>query len=230
MRVHVALTPAEFPDAPLTGCVALAVDVLRATTASVAACEAGCRGLVPVPDTAAAEALAARDGADTVRAGERGGEALAGFDLGNSPAEYTAETVAGRELIFASTNGSRALLAAAGARRRLIGAFVNAGAVLRRLEQSPDVTVVCAGKESRFSLEDAGFAGWLCSALAKRGATLENDAARFAASVAPCDADAVRALVEGSAHARDLRALGPEYDADVRYCATLDALDRVFEA
>ncbi len=41
MRVHVALTPAEFPDAPLTGCVALAVDVLRATTASVAACDGG---------------------------------------------------------------------------------------------------------------------------------------------------------------------------------------------
>ena len=76
MRVHVSLTPAEFPDAPLTGCVALAVDVLRATTASVAACDAGCRRLVPVPDAKAAEVFAARDGSDTVLAGERGGEAL----------------------------------------------------------------------------------------------------------------------------------------------------------
>ena len=63
MRVHVALTPAEFLDAPLPGRVALAVDVLRATTASVAACEAGCRRLVPVPDAETAEAMAARDGA-----------------------------------------------------------------------------------------------------------------------------------------------------------------------
>ncbi|HJR03778.1 MAG TPA: 2-phosphosulfolactate phosphatase, partial [Methylomirabilota bacterium] len=66
MRVHVSLTPAEFPGAPLAGRVALAVDVLRATTASVAACDAGCRRLVPVPDAETAEAMAARDGSDVV--------------------------------------------------------------------------------------------------------------------------------------------------------------------
>ncbi len=72
MRVHVALTPAEFPDAPLTGRIAFAVDVLRATTASVAACDAGCRRLVPVANEEAALAMLARDGSDTVLAGERG--------------------------------------------------------------------------------------------------------------------------------------------------------------
>jgi 2-phosphosulfolactate phosphatase len=113
MRVHVALTPAEFADAPLAGCVALAVDVLRATTASVAACDAGCRRLVPVPDAEAAEAMAARDGTDTVLAGERGGEALAGFDLGNSPAEFTAERVGGRTVVLTTTNGTAAMLTAA---------------------------------------------------------------------------------------------------------------------
>ena len=46
MRVHVALSPAEFPEAPLSGRTALAIDVLRATSAAVAACEAGCRRLV----------------------------------------------------------------------------------------------------------------------------------------------------------------------------------------
>jgi hypothetical protein len=40
MRVHVALSPSEFTDAPVSGRTVLAVDVLRATSAAVAACEA----------------------------------------------------------------------------------------------------------------------------------------------------------------------------------------------
>ncbi|MGH7396453.1 MAG: 2-phosphosulfolactate phosphatase, partial [Candidatus Rokuibacteriota bacterium] len=98
--MHVALTPAEFAARSLAGRTALAVDVLRATTAVVAACEAGCRRVVPVPDQAAAESWAARDGADVLLAGERGGEAIAGFHLGNSPAEFTRDRVAGRTVVL----------------------------------------------------------------------------------------------------------------------------------
>ena len=93
MRVHVALSPSEFADAPIVGRTVLAVDVLRATSAAVAACEAGCRRVVPVPDEAAAEAL--RDGAGVVLAGERGGHPIPGFDLGNSPLEFTPARVEG---------------------------------------------------------------------------------------------------------------------------------------
>src|SRR5260370_9596199 len=71
MRVHVALSPSEFADAPVSGRTVLAVDVLRATSAAVAACEAGCRRGGPVPDEAAAEAP--RDGAGVVLAGRGGG-------------------------------------------------------------------------------------------------------------------------------------------------------------
>ena len=57
-------------------------------------------------DAETAEAMAARDGSDVVLAGERGGEALAGFDLGNSPAEFTAERVGGRTVVLTTTNGT----------------------------------------------------------------------------------------------------------------------------
>src|SRR6266850_3929361 len=166
MRVHVALTPAEFPDAPLTGCVALAVDVLRATTASVAACDAGCRRLVPVPDAEAAEAMAALDGAGTVLAGERGGEALAGFELGNSPAEFSVERVGGRTVVLTTTNGTAAMLTAARAAAAGLAALTNVTAAARwALEQGRDVTILCAGDNGAFSLEDAVCAGLLVARL-----------------------------------------------------------------
>ena len=47
MRVHVALTPAEFPGLALGDRAAVVVDVLRATTTLVAACAAGCARIVP---------------------------------------------------------------------------------------------------------------------------------------------------------------------------------------
>jgi 2-phosphosulfolactate phosphatase len=167
MRVHVALTPAEFPDAPLTGRVAFAVDVLRATTASVAACDAGCRRLVPVANEEAALAMLVRDGSDTILAGERGGEAIAGFDLGNSPAEFTAERVGGRTVVLTTTNGTAAMLAASRAAAAGLAALTNVTAAARwALEQGRDVSIFCAGDKGGFSLEDTVCAGLLAGRLA----------------------------------------------------------------
>ena len=54
MRVHVALTPGEFPDLTLGGRAALVVDVLRATSMVVAAFDAGCARVIPVASAALA--------------------------------------------------------------------------------------------------------------------------------------------------------------------------------
>ena len=115
MRVHVALTPAEFPGLALEDRAAVAVDVFRATTTLVAACAAGCARIVPVSDRDAAVAAAAQyPSAEVLLAGERGGSMIEGFDLGNSPLEYVAERVAGRTLIFTTTNGTEAMIHARG--------------------------------------------------------------------------------------------------------------------
>src|SRR5580765_2276180 len=163
MRVHVALTPAEFPGLDLGDRAAVAVDVLRATTTLVAACAAGCARIVPVADRAAAEAAAAQyPAAEVLLAGERGGSMIEGFDLGNSPLEYVAERVAGRTLIFTTTNGTEAMLHAARAPAAATAALVNVVAAARwALDQDRDLTVLCAGERRAFSLEDAVCAGLL---------------------------------------------------------------------
>ena len=100
MHVHVALTPADASGLALTGRTAIVVDVLRATTTVVAACAAGCARVIPVADPCAARERARQfPPAEVLLAGERGGEPIAGFHLGNSPLEFTADRVRGKTIL-----------------------------------------------------------------------------------------------------------------------------------
>lgn len=225
MLVSVLLSPS---GAVVGGPCAVIVDVLRATTTLTVALANGARNVIPTASPEEALALRASR-PDTVACGERDGRIVPGFDLGNSPSEYTPERVRGRTLAFASTNGSLAMLAARGARRRVLAAFVNAGAVVERVRGEPRVTIVCAGKLGRFSLEDAACAGFLIARLEPHGAVAADAAARLARALAPGDAGEVRALVQGASHARDLVAMGGVYAVDLEFCAGLDTIDRAFE-
>jgi 2-phosphosulfolactate phosphatase len=226
MRITVLLTPGAAPVSPHAA--AVIVDVLRATSTLTVALTHGAARVLPAASPEEAFALR-RDEAGALLCGERGGRRIPGFDLGNSPDEYLPSAVSSRTLIFASTNGSRAMVAAASARRRVLGAFINASAVVEAVAREADVVVVCAGEVGRFSFEDAAFAGLLCERLAARGATIEGPAARFARTLAPCDASETRALVQGSSHGRALRSLGYEFARDVEFCAGLDRVNRAFE-
>ncbi|MGH7731494.1 MAG: 2-phosphosulfolactate phosphatase, partial [Candidatus Eiseniibacteriota bacterium] len=173
---------------------AVIVDVLRATTTLTVALVNGARDVVPTATPEEAIRLkSARP--DVLACGERDGRIVPGFDLGNSPHEYTPDRVRDRTLAFASTNGSLAMLAASGARRRVLAAFVNLGAVADRVRGERMVAIVCAGRLGRFSLEDAACAGLLIARLEARGAVASGPAARLTRAMAPGDAAEVRALV-----------------------------------
>lgn len=207
------------------GVLGIAIDVLRATSTLTVALENGAARVVPLTDPDEARAL--RDARSGVLAcGERGGRIVPGFDLGNSPFEYTPERVSGRTLAFASTNGSFAMLDLAGCERRWLAAFVNASAVVTAIEDGATVRVVCAGKEGRAAEEDSACAGWIAARLMARGFDAD-DATRALAADAPRDEQQIVARVCGSEHGRVLAALGSEYVRDVEFCAGLDRVDRV---
>ena len=89
-----------------------------------------------------------------------------GFDLGNSPCEFTPETVAGRTIVFTTTNGTQALLICTAAERVLIGSFVNFSAVVKELDGELPIHLLCAGTRGRVTREDVLFAGALVEKLA----------------------------------------------------------------
>jgi 2-phosphosulfolactate phosphatase len=134
-----------------------------------AALAAGVREIRVFGDIAAARAAAAAFEGPPARrllCGEENCHRPAGFDLGNSPAAFDAKTCAGRVAFMSTTNGTRAILAARGARALLVGALVNAGAVARAAAalQLP-VTLLCAGTNGQVAMEDLIGAGAVLDAL-----------------------------------------------------------------
>jgi 2-phosphosulfolactate phosphatase len=227
MRIDVAFGPQGLAASELAGRTVFVIDVLRATTTICAALDAGARAVIPVSSSdEALRMVQTLDSKDVLLAGERNCEPIAGFALGNSPREMTAETVRGRTLVMTTTNGTRALVAAAGAGSVLVAAGVNLSAAAARartaLADQADLLLVCAGREGAFSLDDAYTAGRLIvGALdGKRKRTGLNDAALVAVDLARRYGPRFDRPLALSAAGRQLRALG--YAADIAHAATVD--------
>jgi len=145
--------------------VCVVIDIIRATSTIVAALANGASGVQPVAEVSDAFVLKARDPA-ALLAGERGGQPLPGFDLGNSPEDFSKERVTGRRIILTTTNGTQALEACRGARVVMTAGLLNLGAVAARLKElGPPWMVLCAGCNGGFGLDDAVVAGALAEAL-----------------------------------------------------------------
>ncbi len=182
MRLDVFFTRHDIevagPEA-LDGATCVVIDVLRASSTIIQALSVGAGPIHVAGSPEEAFDMRERLGRDAVLCGERDGLIIPGFDLGNSPLEYTSDSVGGRTLIFASTNGSKTLLACEGAAEILIGGFVNLPALVERIAQSEKVVLVCSGKLGRYSIEDAVCAGMVIDRLIARGArpVLRSDSA-----------------------------------------------------
>jgi 2-phosphosulfolactate phosphatase len=221
-EVHVHLLPALAPPGRLAGSLAVVVDVLRATTTMIHALGAGCTAVRPC-----AEVEEARDLAGQMRAGrvllggERGGNPLPGFDLGNSPREYTAKVCRGTTLVLTTTNGTRALLRAAEAERVLIAGFVNYSAVCEqmRLDARP-IHIICAGTDGEVTLEDTLLAGALVEFLSESADVRLNDSGRLAWDCFENHGRVLQGALEVSRGGESLKRLG--YDDDIRAAAQVD--------
>ena len=141
------------------------IDVIRATSTIVTALANGARKIQPVASVEEAFALKEQN-PKTLLAGERGGQALPGFDLGNSPEDFTPELVKGQHIILTTTNGTQALAACAGASLVFAASFLNLEAVSARLREiGPPWIFVCAGCNGEFGVDDAIVAGALAESL-----------------------------------------------------------------
>ena len=244
MKIEVILTPAELPalqQRDLRNAACVVFDVLRATSAFVAALHNGARAIVPVSEIS--EALARRQKQpDVLLGGERDGVRIRAaqtggvdFDLGNSPREYTPNKVRGKTIVSTTTNGTRALRAGAGAKTVLAASFLNLAATAEFLRQlSPALVVlVCAGTRENTALEDVLAAGVLCEILGAplapsfsplrwgEGFLQLSDSAEIAQRTYAQAKPDLTAVVRTSENARRLLAI-PELRDDVPFCLQRD--------
>src|SRR5919205_1382261 len=134
MRIDAVFGPANLTPALLAGRVVVVIDVLRASTSIAAALANGAKNVVPLESADEVITRARQFDRSEVRlAGERKMRAIPGFDLGNSPREFTREAVEGKTVLITTTNGTVALTAATGARDVVVASYVNFSAVLAML-------------------------------------------------------------------------------------------------
>jgi len=221
VKISVAPVPSEFAGG-VAGTAVIVADVFRASTTIAAALAGGARFVLPVADVEQAMKLAEPYAENEVLlGGERECQRIEGFHLGNSPREYTREVVAGKVVIFTTTNGTQALTAAKDSDTVLVGGFVNFSAVTDAVAGQEAVTILCAGNNGRLSLEDFACAGGLVSRLAKRTAQPDDAALAARATYKNLRAVLARALVS-TEHARRLADLG--FGADLEFALRVDSL------
>ncbi|MDT8341540.1 MAG: 2-phosphosulfolactate phosphatase [Longimicrobiales bacterium] len=223
MKVQVLFTIPETAGVDVAGATVAVVDVLRATSTMVTALARGARAVFPSASTEDALRLAQSLGReDTLLCGERRGLRIQGYDLGNSPLEYTREVVEGRRLIMNTTNGTRAILVMEDADAVLALAFLNLGAVASEVRERERLICLCAGREDAFALEDAVCAGLLLQRLRAEGVELDpDDGARAALALAQAH-EPNEAFLASTLAGRAL--LASELGADLAWCARVDAL------
>jgi len=170
----------------LRGVTAVVIDVLRASTTIIHALAAGATAVIACREVDEARQWRAQlSEDDVVLGGERGGLPIEGFDLGNSPDEYSPDRVGGRTVVLTTTNGTAAIEHARKAEIVLIGAFVNASAVFRHLLTADRIALICAGTDGQYSLDDLLAAGYWVNRLQREsGLTIAYNAQALTAQEA----------------------------------------------
>lgn len=222
MKADVVLLPSHLAPNRLAGQSCVVFDVLRATTTMTAALAGGVREIHLFASLDAARAAAEDFRGHRLLCGEERCLTPPGFDLGNSPGQFTSAHQ-GSTLFMCTTNGTRALLAARQAAALYTGALVNASAVAKRLRgDGRDVVLLCAGTNGEVATEDVLGAGAVLQAL---GAELASDTARIALALFQATRERLVDALRECQGGRNV--LAANLPADIAVAARLDSFHTV---
>jgi len=232
VKLFVYHTPELTPTDQTPEC-AIAIDVLRATSTMATVLAIGGEAVQVFSDLDLLIKVSEKWPPEKrLRAGERGGAKVIGFELGNSPLDCTAELVQGRRLFISTTNGTRALERVQNASIVLAAALINRAAVVNfLLEKQPEtVWLVGSGWEGSFSLEDTVCAGAIVHSICQQtNSSLDdlvgNDEVIGAIALYSQWQDNLLGLLHQASHGKRLLRLA--CSEDLKYCAKVDSLDIV---
>jgi 2-phosphosulfolactate phosphatase len=183
--IRVLMNRETIPPDKLADATVVVIDAFLATTTLLTILENGARRVFPVDSLEEASEAGAALSEPPVFGGEQNALDIEGYDCGPLPEEYPPSLVSGRDVVFVTTNGTRALSASSTARELLVGCPRNAPAVAEYLLRTdPEkLYIVCAGSGGHFTLEDFLGAVEILSRLDTAGANADaklNDAAWLA--------------------------------------------------
>jgi len=222
-KVEVCLSPDLLHLYDISEKTVVIVDILRATSCMVAGIASGVKSIAPFADLEECFEMKVKG---YITAGERGGQKVEGFDIGNSPFSYMEEPVKGKSIAVTTTNGTRAIALSKGAPQILIGSFLNISSTEEYLFQTQrDVLILCAAWKGRVNLEDTLFAGALAGRLLIREFITECDATLASSQLFQKAANDLAGTLAESSHVKRLKNFGIE--KDIEFCLRIDEFNVV---
>jgi len=226
MKIHVLLKKEELDSQRLPGKIVIVLDILFATSSIVAALANGAQEVVPFLDGEAALGESRKRKAGSfVLSGELNAVTLEGF-CHPTPLALIGEGLAGKSVIYCTTNGTVAIAKSREATRVYAAALLNGEAMVEHVERTAKgetVLIVCSGSADNFNLEDFYGAGYLVSLFARNPGHELSDAA-VAAQMLHDRSDAYECLARSRVGRMMLeRGLEPE----VRFAARKSCFDVV---
>lgn len=226
MKIEVCFSPALYPAYHDPEAIVVVVDIFRATTTMAAAFSNGVRSIRPVATVEEAQAYKEKG---WLVGAERNVRRCDFADFGNSPFDYTPEKVAGKEIVFTTTNGTKAITIAQSAYRVVTGAFINLQAVADYcVGHKRNVVVLCSGWQDKVNIEDTLFGGALVDLLVNTGLYEKgSDSAVIAQDMWITNKEDLLRYLAPTDHVARLKA--NHLDDSIPYCLTLSITDRVPE-
>ena len=226
ITIDVHFTPLQSDELNLKDKNVVVIDVLRACTTAITALHNGAKEIIPVNTIESVLKISSSLFGDvTLRAGERNGKIIEGFNLGNSPREYTEEIVKGKSIIFMTTNGTSAIVKGRYAKNLLLAGFVNLSKAVEFLHHlQSDFVVICAGQDGRFCIEDAVCAGRLITMFQDKfdGTVIMDDAGAAAIELSKGAGKGILKMLKNSEHGKYLSEIG--FADDLKVCSGIDTI------
>lgn len=224
MKIEVFFSPAGVDELSMRGRNVVIIDVLRASTTICTALRNGAREVIPVPDIENATKISANLSGDSrLLGGERQGKRIDGFDMGNSPLEYTPEKVHGKTIIFTTTNGAGAMYRSRYASIALVGTFVNVSSIVKAIKNIGGTwTILCSGRQGLFSAEDATCAGMIISTVQQSEQVEIGDAGLTSVILYKSFKRSILNMLKKVEHGKYLASIG--FAEDLKFCAAVDSV------
>ncbi|MFT5875235.1 MAG: 2-phosphosulfolactate phosphatase [Clostridium sp.] len=227
MKIDIIVSADDIKKEKIKNKTVVVIDMLRATSVITTAMNNGCKGVIPVLTVDDAAEIVRNSKEEFMLGGERDALKIEGFHYSNSPLEYTRDTIEGKTLVMTTTNGTKAIRGCEGASNILIGAMLNAKAIVKRVvELNKDVVIVNAGTYGEFSIDDFLCSGYIIDCVLKLVEAELTDIAVTSHYIYKNNED-IYSFIKYASHYKRITELGLK--ADLEYCCRKDIIDIVPE-
>jgi 2-phosphosulfolactate phosphatase len=229
MKIDIIISADDIIENKIKDKIVVVIDMFRATSVIVTALSNGCKEVIPyltIEETLEEARKLERE--NYILGGERRAVKIEGFDLSNSPLEYTKDIVKNKTVLITTTNGTRTLTKSISAKRIFIGAMINARAIAQKLMQiNEDIVIINAGTNGNFSMDDYICSGYIINEMSSYDENLElTDIARTANIIYEAN-QGIMSYVKQATHYSVMKSL--KLDEDIKYCTKKSVIDIVPE-